>query len=212
MVGQIVAEVTPGETYLVQPFEEDGTARDGQRLVHVVTMLENSPALGFYFYDTIKDALAAKPNLPSVELRKAVDLTTEPERPVRKTLDREPRELATPAAPAPVVPPPAPTSPALAEEGSLAEDEGDEGKHDPERALESLRVLVGQHGIVAVRPGTMVGNKLELVVEVNGDTSEAQMAVPERAFGVKINVRSVTLPKNGVDKPTAAAPVDDRPF
>lgn len=167
LLGQIVAAVTE-EAYLAQPFAPDGTAAGGQKLYLIDRMADNGEPTSFTFYETVTELLAT---------------TGEPPAPPEKS-------AAVKTAPPAEKPAPAKTAPA--EKPAPVKTETKKAPIDevnPERALSTLSALVGEHGIVTVKPVKQGKNDCaSIAVEVNGDPSEAKMAVPEVCFGVPVEI------------------------
>jgi hypothetical protein len=187
-IGQVVDEVAQGDAYLVQPFNNDGTVAGPLRLVSIEAMFDDGPGLGYEFYTDVGELLAAAKGTAFPARAEKLAPTPPPKAPEPKAPEQPKAETKTETKPVekpadkPAAPPPtpAPTS-------------------DPERALTSLGALVGQHGIVAVRPVRGGRNECAMIaVEVNGDPSEAKEHVPPEAFGIQVQIVPMeTKPANG---------------
>ncbi len=207
MCGQVISQVGE-DVYLVQPFTKDDKSDLGQVLLHVEDMLSDreNNFKGFHFYESYAEmkqkveALAAKP----------------PPKPAGPPPAKTPPAPASaPAATttktakaAPAAPPPQPAPPKSIVEMT---------KPDSHKALDTIKALVGKHGIKEVRLGKVDGKDPVIVVDVqSGSMSEAKVALPEVSYGIPVQIVS-SAPSNGTDpaKGVEAAPEakkDETPY
>jgi hypothetical protein len=190
LLGQVVSEVN-AESYLVQPFDKDGSPLAGQRLVHVESMYEDEPSGGYLFFESLREVLGTHHPKGVATLAPAEEVVPslaklEDETPVRATLTEVKAKVESSVPPPPSTPP----SEIVSVEGKTEPPTKTSEAFAPPSAPPTVPPVVAEEvaGPVVKRRGRPPGSKAkktELPEQVRGYNEASASPEPEVPVATK---------------------------